>query len=188
MYAKRTHSPMVGALLLSMLLLASCRTYGGHGTEQATHDEIVQVVSTFEEELAGARNELPALKQAAQGNAALAPLVSQFEAMVESHAAMVEDHKERLAHLDVKTGAIGRLTRSYRDLNQALGAVVSEQQELKIGYEALAMDVRGIVFGGAFQVETPAEIGRYQIVPPYYEKLRYALERARLNLEPPVAG
>lgn len=179
---------MVVALVFSMLMLASCRTYGGHGTEQATYDELMQVVASFETELTGARNELPALQQAAQSNASVRPFLAQFEAMIALHAELVEDHKERLAHLEVKTGPIGRLTRSYRDLNQALGALVSEQQEVKIGYEALALDVRGVVFGDAFQVETPAEIGRYQIVPPYYEKLRYALERARLDLEPSMAG
>jgi hypothetical protein len=188
MYGKCTHSPMVAALFLSMFMLASCRTYGGHGTEQATYDKLIQVVTTFEEELASARNELPALEQAARSNAALQPYVSQFEAMVVSHAGMVEDHKERLAQLEVRTGPIGRLTRSYRNLNQALGAIVSEQRELKISYEALAMDVRRAVFGETFQVEVPAEIGRYQIVPPYYEKLRYALERARLDMEPSLAG
>ena len=188
MYTKRTHSPMVGALIVATFMLASCRTYGGHGTEQATYDEVAQVVATFEAELASARNELPALQQAAGSNAAIQPFIGQFEAMMATHAAMVDDHKERLAHLDVRTGPMGHLSRSYRDLNQALGALVSERQEVKIGYEAIAIDVRSAMFGQAFQIETPAEIGRYQIVPPYYEKLRYALERARLDLEPTLAG
>ncbi|MEZ4700342.1 MAG: hypothetical protein R2834_08435 [Rhodothermales bacterium] len=185
MHANRL--PAFGALVV-MLLLSSCRTYGGDGTEQGTYDEISKMAASFEDDLASARNELPVLQRAAQGNPGLQVFVHQFEAQLERHAALVAHQEEVIAGLKVKTGPLGRLTTSYRDLNRTLGAMISEQREMQIGYEDLAMDVRKAVMGDAFQAEMPEEIGRYQIAPPYYEKLRYALERARLQLDTAVTG
>jgi hypothetical protein len=175
-------------LLVVSATLPACRTYGGYGSEEATHATIAQVIGTFEEELAGARNELPLLQRAAGDRPDLQPFVAQFERAIEHHTMLLDEHRALYADLKVKTGPIGRLTTSYRDLNGVLGAILSEQREVQIAYEQLAMDVRAAVFGSAFQAEAPAEIGRYQAAPPYYERLRYAMERARLDLDASVTG
>ncbi len=175
-------------LVLSVVLLASCRTYGGYGSEDATHEQITETNAAFGTALSSARAELPTLQRAAQGRPELTPYVGRYEALLLQHEEMAEAHMALQASLKVKTGALGRLTSSYRDLSRALGAIVSEQREIELAYEDIALDVRRAALGDAFVAEEPREKGRYQIVPPYYERLRYALERARIELDASVPG
>ena len=184
----RFHILVKGTMVLVVVLLSSCRTYGGYGTEQATYDRIEAINASFSGDLAGARAQLPILQQASQGRADLRPFVQRYERLLERHAAMVDAHATLLATLRVKTGPLGRLTSSYRDLNRAFGAIVSEQKEMEMAYEEIALRVRKTVLGDAFTAEMPREIGRYEIAPPYYERIRYALERARLELDSVVTG
>lgn len=180
--------PLLGMLVLLSVLFTSCRTYGGYGSEEGTYAQIQETFARFEEELAGARNELPALERAAQGQPALQVYVRQFERQVERHAALVDRHRGVIAGLEVKTGPIGRLSTSYRSLNRSLGSLAVDQREVRSGYEEIAFNVREAVLGASFTRETPEDMSRYQAVPPYYERVRYALERARLDLEGGLAG
>lgn len=168
-------------LVLATLLfisLSGCRTYGGYGTEEASFDEIQEINERFASELGKAKGELPMLQQAAVQNRELGVYAERYEALLARHEALIAHHEELTGSLEVRTGALGRLSTSYRDLSRALGSITVEQLALKNDYHQLAND---LAMHGSDKIAAPGPMSRYQAVPPYYERLRVAMNQHSFN-------
>lgn len=161
-----------------LITLSGCRTYGGYGTEEASFDEIQEINERFASELSKAKSELSTLQQAASQNRELGSYVERYEALLTRHEALVEHHEALTGSLKVRTGALGRLSTSYRDLNRALGSITAEQLAMKSHYHQLA---NSLATHGSGEVLLPGPMSRYQAVPPYYERVRVALEQHSLS-------
>lgn len=163
--------------LLVVFLLSGCRTYGGYDSEEATFGQIAESNKVFANDLEKARGELQKLEQAAQGNSALSPYVSDYEMLLEKHSHMVEEHAKLASELDVNTGFLGRLTPAYRNLNRALGYIAAEQAAMKGRYHQLAAHIEGSSYAEGDIWESNISRSRYQAVPPYYHAISHALVR-----------
>ncbi len=157
--------------LLVVLLFAGCRTYGGFDTEQATFDQIVTINAQFEQDLERAKSQLDVLTRAASSDNELNESVAQFRELLAKHEELIADHEEITSMLHVKTGALGRLSTSYRDLNRTLGAITTEQLGMHKRYEEFAISL----LDESQRVQVETEEGRYQVTPPFYEQIRFAL-------------
>ena len=171
-------NPGVSIILGSMfiaLVLSGCRTYGDYGTEEATFAEIEDVNSRFADELDRAQAEQATLQRAAGQYGDLKPFNAHYDELLSRHEALVASHAALTAQLSVKTGPMGRLTSSYRDLNRALGNIVADQQMMKDLYEEFAQELAGL------NPETRSSTSRYEIVPPFYERIHAELDRISIS-------
>lgn len=158
--------------------LSGCRTYGGYGSEEASFNEIQEINERFASDLGKAKNELSTLQQAAAQNRELSAYVDRYEALLARHEALVAQHQELTGSLEVRTGALGRLSTSYRDLSRALGSITVEQLGMKKHYQQLAND---LAMHGSGDASALGPMSRYQAIPPYYERLRVAMNQHSLN-------
>ena len=158
-------------VFFAVLLLTGCRTYGGYDTEPATYDQIVDINAQFQQDLERAKGELAVLTRAASSDSELGEAVENLEELVARHEELIAYHAEITAALDVKTGALGRLSTSYRDLNRTLGAIAAEQLGMHKNYEEFAISL----VDASQRAQVQAELGRYQIAPPFYEQIRFAM-------------
>lgn len=149
------------ATVVALLLLAGCRTYGGHDSEALTAEALQQVVSQITESAEVAKGELSILEDAAQADPALASLAGSYASLVEKHTGLAE-----------KMGAMEEVSR-YRDLNRGLGAAISELYILQSGYQKIKEDaavLRGVDIASS---TVPAGVS-YEAVPPYYRRIKLA--------------
>ena len=158
-------------LLLVFVVLTGCRTYGGYDTEQASYDRIETINALFAQDLEKAKGELQFIQQAAGNDAELQAAVAQYEALLAQHEAMVAAHDELASTLVVNTGFLGKLTTSYRDLNRGLGYIATDQLTMRNQYKAFATSLLDDSQKAMLQTVQ----ARYQIAPPYYESIRYAI-------------
>lgn len=164
-------------VLLVVLLLAGCRTYGGFDTEQATFDQIAAINAQFEQDLERAKSQLDVLTRAAGSDNELNAAVAQFEDLLAKHEELIANHDEITLALTVKTGALGRLSTSYRDLNRVLGAIATEQLGMHKRYKEFAISL----LDESQQATLKADEGHYQIAPPFYEQIRFALAERSIS-------
>lgn len=152
-------------LILLVTLVTGCRTYGGYGSEEATLDEMAQAVATYQDLLAQSRAVLASLEQEAEANPNLAPFVEQFSAVVTGHAVILEEHElylEDLAGSD-----------DYRDVSRVFGALLAEQKLTRRQYSEVIYSAMHSADSTAELVQAEvAPLGRYYVVPPYYEQAR----------------
>lgn len=171
---------MTSVLCLMVFLLSGCRTYGGYGTEEATFGQIQESNSVFANDLEKARGELARLQQAAQQTPGLSSSVAEYEMLLEKHSHLVEAHAELASTLTVKTGFIGQLTPSYRNLNRALGSIAADQAAMKADYYQFASRLVDSEAKGDMWASNISK-SRYQAVPPYYLAITHALERKSVS-------
>lgn len=139
-------------LLVGLLVLVGCRTYGGYDSEARTYEEMQQMVEEFSQEFNQAEEDLHQLEEAASENDALQPLATQFHDLVEQHRVLVEEHRERVDGLSPESG--------YRDLSRTYRAMAKEQFTLTRHYHRLVRSVRATVQEGtsgqpSFEEEDP---------------------------------
>ena len=158
-------------LLLVFVLLSGCRTYGGYDTEQTSYDRIGTINALFAQELEKAKGELQFIQQAAGTDAELGAAVAQYEALLAQHEEMVAAHDELASTLVVKTGLLGKLSTSYRDLNRGLGYIAADQLTMRNQYGAFAASL----LDDSQKAMVEPEQGRYHVAPPYYEQIRFAI-------------
>lgn len=166
------------AILLVLGISSGCRTYGGHGSEQASYDQIATINTRFAQDLERAKGELQGLTQAAGSDADLKMALKQYESLLGLHEEMVAEHAELAGTLVVKPGAIGRLGTSYRDLNRALGYITAEQLGMKNDYVSFASS---LLKNDDQRAAVQEEESRYEIAPPYYERIRFALAKRSVS-------
>lgn len=161
-----------GVLLLA-LVASGCRTYGGYGSTEEMLGKIQQATQLFAEELERSRGEQEALQRAAAANPTLADFAERFAAVVERQEAVVAEQQA----LAERAHAGGNILfdwvgpDSYRRLHSTYGAIISDQQIVRDRYAEVLMDVQQAVGGPAQRVPLQS---RYQVAPPFYERLRYA--------------
>jgi hypothetical protein len=166
----------VSRLLVGLVLvigLGACRTYGGYGSEEALKAQIEEANEQFADQLTRAQNGMERLSRAASENVALQPVVSEYEDAMRQHTAFLAEHREQAERVKVHTGALGRLTSSYRDLNRCLGSILSEQAEVNIRYNEAVAHLVAIRDGLGEDVATheQGDTGLYQAVPPQYARM-----------------
>ncbi len=159
------------SILVIFLMLVGCRTYGDYGTEQASYDRIGEINTQFAQTLNKAKAELETLQRAAATDSDLNTAVAQYEEMLARHEDMVTAHGELAATLEVKTGMLGKLSTSYRNLNRALGYITADQLSMHKQYNRFAASL----LENTDMLMVEAEQGRYQIAPPFYERIRFEL-------------
>ncbi|MEM8485288.1 MAG: hypothetical protein AAF564_07045 [Bacteroidota bacterium] len=165
-------------VVVLFLMLAGCRTYGDYGAEQASFDRVATINTQFAQTLDKAKAELETLQRAAASDSDLNTAVSQYEMLLARHADMVTAHGDLAATLEVKTGMLGKLSTSYRNLNRALGYITAEQLSMHKQYNQFASS---LLPSAGMVAMVDAEQGRYQIAPPFYEQIRFALAQKSIS-------
>lgn len=130
-YAQQTSCriPHLVVVILATILLGGCRLYGGYGTVEATRDAIEAETAGASEELDEAARTLRSLRSAAEGDARVAPIVAEFTVVYDLHVQLVAEYE---ADLEESIS-----TDSYRALSRRLGAMLTEQRQIRHAYEAL---------------------------------------------------
>ncbi len=125
-----------------------------------------------------ANAELETLQRAAATDSDLNAAVSQYEMLLARHAGMVNEHGDLASTLEVKTGMLGKLSTSYRDLNRALGYITAEQLSMHKHYKQFATS---LLEGQGMVAMVESEQSRYQVAPPFYEQIRFALAQKSIS-------
>ncbi len=173
MYGVR-RSMLVGLLLVTVL--TGCRTYGGYDSEELTNAQIQAAVDQLTQDLTQAEADHRLLQTAAQSNPVLQSLAADYDVLLEAHRQAVAAAGEGLEMLSDDSYPLFRraMNSYYRDLNRKLGSIVQYQAQVDEQYLALRLEVQRAVQGEA--AEDVAEKGRYRFAPPYYERIRLAIE------------
>ena len=173
-------APVLCVLLL-VGLLTGCRTYGGYGSEEAAIEEMAQAVDNYEDMLVRAEAVLAGLREAEGENVEMGLLAERFAAVVTGHAVLLEEQKEYVAVL-AGSG-------DYRKISRVLGAVISEQKMTARQYTEVLE--RGLTAPDTTAQLVRASIdplGRYYVIPPYYERVRRAplgaMPRFEIGIQP----
>ena len=179
MYSSFPRFFVIASLLV--LVLSGCRTYGGYDSEEIIFNQIEESNRVFALELEKARGELQRLEQAAQVDPELSAYVPEYEMLLEKHSSMVEHHELLASELDVKTGFIGQLTPSYRNLNRALGYIAVEQAAMKADYYSIASQIEGSPYAEGGIWKSNISRSRYQAVPPFYQTINHSLQQKTIS-------
>jgi len=143
-------------LICAGLLVCGCRTYGGYGSKKAALDQIDQANARFSDDLERQQSDLESLETVRSASVEMAGLVAQYKQAVARHKYLIRAHEA--LRQEVGDGA------SYLDLSHVLGAIVSENQAIRITYQRILTKMRGVY--------TPAHpTSRYEAVPPFYVRL-----------------
>lgn len=157
---------IIPLILLAVLSLTGCRTYGGHGSEAGILEQMA---------------ELPAWAEAEQ-----ARLDGDMQAVARQPG--LEDVGQRLSELSTELHtAAGRWSAvvqampedaSYRELNRQFGSLVAERQAWQNGYRHLVDELSATLSGVELE---PRPASRYQVAPGYFERLESGLEDVRVR-------
>lgn len=153
-------------LILAMLVPLSCRTYGGHGSEEATLEQIEAAHAAFERDLAQAKNDLRLVSAEGGSDGPAAGIAGRLEAVVLVHDAMVAHHAELAEQARQHAG-------SYRFLNRTLGGMLSDQEVVYGQYADLLRFIESAASVDSVESRSSV-IPRYHVVPPYFERLQHA--------------
>ena len=160
--------------IIALVVLTGCRTYGDYGSEEATYAQIEKINTQFADDLDKARAEKAGLDRVVSQLSDLRGVDEEYAELLEKHESMIAHHAELTGHLKVKKGMLGRLTTSYRDLNRALGYIAAEQEAMKADYDTFVRRLAGMTKSDR------GAMSRYEIAPPFYERIRSSLERLSL--------
>jgi len=153
------------SIFVVLFVVSGCRTYGGYGSEEATLIEIGDVVDDARASLALAEDEAILLERAAVQSAELNELYAAYMAVIGQHVGLVEHGAGVLADFSEEGS-------TYRGLSRSLGALVSEVDEVNIGYDRIIADVAK-QSGIAIPASTAGRTGgdaRYKVAPPAYNR------------------
>lgn len=147
-------------VVFACLLVSGCRSYGGHGAEEAIFQQLQVAHQVFEEELVRAKADLSRLQAAASDTDVLAILAVQYAQIIRGHEAVLEEHADVIANLSAGSG--------YRDLRRTYGAIIAQQRTIRTQYEG----VLGNVHRGYMPQDTTSQFKRpYSLIPPYYARV-----------------
>lgn len=155
-------------LLVTVVWLAGCRTYGGYDSEPIAYEQIQEANRVFAEELELARGNLVQITELAETTPALTDFAEQYKALVEGHAAVLQANLELQAELADEE--------DFRPLHRALDAVVVEHNLVRLQYQGLLANLVHPPDTVRLVKELDNLDSRYAFVPPYYERIEYANE------------
>lgn len=154
MYQARHSIPLF--VLAALLVLSGCRTYGGYDTQEKNYEAMQNAVQSFEDELNRAQADLHTLQEAATSDT-LEALAHRFQNHVGEHEELLATQRERLDRLSPDA--------SYRTLQRAYGATVTEQQMTEQKYQRVIRTVRATVQETDVEAASSAPTRRYTIDP-----------------------
>jgi len=170
----------VSFVVMLAVLLVGCRTYGGHGTEEQTYEEMQQSVQRLEDELGPAQSDLRQLTAAADRDTALAPLVERYRDLVQTHESMIEAQQERIRALSS--------TSAYRTLSRTYGAFITDHQLLRRQYARTIRQVYGTVRDSAAPQPRAQDPSTYALTPVNYPESRGVRSITMAEALRPLAG
>ena len=136
-----------------------------------------KAVQSFEEEITRAETDLRKLESAAADIDALRPLVEQFQGLLDKHESFLQAQRDRVERLSPSS--------TYRNLQTAHGATVTEQQMMQQKYQRLTRAVRTTVQNTTVQASRPQIDRRYTVRPigfPPSEEKQLSMEQALRGL------
>ncbi|NBC15754.1 MAG: hypothetical protein GVY18_00385 [Bacteroidetes bacterium] len=159
------------------MLVTGCRTYGGYGTEAETLEQIQQTVDRFADALDRARGNLSLLQDAANDNAAYADAAEKYAEAVAAHEAALAYARDLSEEAAADPG-------DYRLLSRAYGAIVTDLRLAGDRYTRITDVLQqtlqtpealpgGMTLAQRWVRAVPL-VSRYQVRPPYYERVDYA--------------
>lgn len=169
-------SRYVPGLLIVLLALSGCRTYGSYGTSEAIPGQMQQAVQQFADDLARAESDVQALAEAAAQSSALEPFERQYRKLIAQHEEWLERHREIAA--EYEDGG------SYRALNRNYGAIIAEQRLVATRYNELHARIRRAVSGQSPALTTTSA-SRYVVNPSYYARVQ---NRQMLSMQDALRG
>ena len=154
----------VGVLVVASLVPLSCRTYGGHGSEEASIQQIEAAVEQFSRDLSQAQNDLRLINetQGAQQNV----LAAHFARTVETHERLAERHAQMLEDVQQHAG-------SYRHVSRTLRGMITEQETVYNSYLRVINAMRKQQ-DSTYTARSGSVISRPHVVPPYFEHMQNA--------------
>lgn len=168
----------VWGILVLVLLVTGCRTYGAYDAREKTLEEIQQAAERFAEDFERARAERDALQRAAASNSALTPFIERFDAILERQETLVAEQQTLAAEADAGTNPLFAWVGpdSYRHLHRAYGAMVTDQRIIRDRYR-MVLDDLALAQGTMAAPGRIEELGRYQVAPQFYQRLINTSER-----------
>lgn len=173
----RVDRSLLPLLLVGLLVLGGCRTYGGYDTKPKTYQALERSVNSFSDELDRARTEFRALEEAAAASDSLQALAEEYQALLAEHESLLNKQRSRVERLSPGSG--------YRTLHSAYGATVTEQRMMGQKYRRVTRTVRATVQGAdAEQAGSDGE-RRYTIRPVGFPSVE---EEGRLTMKQALQG
>jgi hypothetical protein len=157
-------------ILLSLLLLAGCRTYGGHGSEEGKLTQVARLVEWAGQEQGRLSGDELALREGAERIPALVAYLPRLSDL----SASLADATSRWASRADRLGPMS----SYRELSRALGSMIAERQGYEDRYRRMTDDMAAALAG---QEAAPRPASRYQVAPAHYEQLAARLDDQRIR-------
>ncbi|PEN13902.1 hypothetical protein CRI94_07550 [Longibacter salinarum] len=145
-------------VLLLILVVTGCRTYGDYGTEAELQEQIAKITSDFADNLARTEADLQVLERAAADRGDLAPLVERFKSNLESHRELLAHHRDIAERLS-DSG-------NYRALHRNYGAITTEQRMMRQGYNQTIRRIQTVVSGDASFELKPLPLRSFYFVEP----------------------
>lgn len=160
-------------IVVAGIVLAGCRTYGGHGNEAATYEQIQKAHQIFQDDFARKQADLRKLEQAAAGDGILSGVAMQYAQIVRGQEAVLARQAEQIAELSADS--------DYRHLHRVFGAIISQRNTIRTQYDGLLASLAQSEAGldttdATVQVERP-----YALTPPYYKRVEGRLRDRSIN-------
>lgn len=147
-------------LLVAVVALAGCRTYGAHDATALTYVQIEQVHDAFARALERSRAEYAQLQRTSAGEREQA--VDAYRAILADHEALLDAHRTLVE-------ALGGPEAGYRTVHRVYGMMLSEQQLIFARYER--WHLRAAAGEGTEAVAGGMEALPYHTAPPFYQRL-----------------
>lgn len=164
-------------VLVGLLVLSGCRTYGGYDTEPKTYQALERSVESFSDELDRAEADFRALEDAAATSDSLQALAEEYQALLTEHESLLDTQRSRVERLSSDSG--------YRTLHRAYGATVTEQRMMEQKYRRVTRTVRATVQGSHTERAAADGERRYTIRPIGFPS---AQEEGRLTMKQALRG
>lgn len=165
------------APLVALLLLTACRTYGGYGSEEIKHQQMLEANQQFSDDLERARADLAVLQRAAGEATQLQPFVERFRSNIESHESMLESHRQIAEDLEGSS--------DYRKLHRAYGTITTEQRIVNKQYNRTVNRIHAAVTNREVERGESYNQSFYYVEPLAYAKIENA---KKLTMEQAVRG
>lgn len=173
-------------LLIAVLILAGCRTYGDQGYESGpkTYDAIQQILQQLEQDLGRAQSDLRRLSSVADTSDRLRGLADRYRTLVAMHETTLEEHRAQSERLSRGSDS--------RTLHRIYGAMITDRRLLQRQYERTTQSVWAIVRDTTVPRIPVRLASSYNITPVQYPETEdrgiVSMSAALRAVEGPPAG
>lgn len=158
------------ALVVSVLILTGCRTYGDEGfeSESKMYGALQESVQQIERSLQRSESDLQRLQAAAERDDRLEGHVRQYRSLLQSHQMMAADHAQQAERLSGDA--------SYRTLHRVYGAMITDQKLLQQKYRRALRGIWATVRDTTIPRPSARLPSRYSITPVQYPRVDRRIE------------